>query len=141
MAIVHCFDLDGTLFQFSGEPDYEDPKSLFRNTRANHERCRAVKELMQRGDAVFFITGRRETTRQVTLGQLRRWIHPRISDHQLLMQAEWAGYEAMTAYKARHLRRLKASSYVGDHQADADAAAMALVPFVHADSWLVGVSA
>lgn len=138
---TYCFDLDKTLFRFSHEPadaDYEDPKTLFRITLAHHDRCRAVKDLMMQGHAVFFITGRRETIRTVTIGQLRRWIHPRISHHQLLMQTEWAGYDTMAAHKAKHLRRLKATQFVGDHQADADAAAMALVPFIHADQWLPG---
>lgn len=138
---VHCFDLDGTLFQFVEAPDYEDPKSLFRATRAQHDRCRVVRDIMQAGQAVFFITGRRETTRQVTLGQLRRWVHPQIGSHQLIMQEEWAGYDAMADYKARHLRRLKATSYVGDHASDQDAAAKALVPFIHADAWLLEVPA
>lgn len=135
-AVIYAFDLDKTLFRFTAEPDYESPKSLFLHTKPHRERCQAVRDLMQKGHAVFFITGRRETTRQVTLGQLRRWIHSSVGDHQLKMQEKWAGYDAMSAWKASHLRRLKAAIFIGDHEADQAAAAKALIPFVHCDEWL-----
>jgi phosphoglycolate phosphatase-like HAD superfamily hydrolase len=134
--VIYAFDLDNTLFRFLAEPDYENPKSLFQVTKPHAERCRMVRDLMLEGHAVFFITGRRETTRQVTRGQLQRWIHRTVKDGQLKMQECWTGYDAMSAWKARQLRRVKADVFIGDHQADADAAAKALVPFVHCDSWL-----
>lgn len=128
------FDLDGTLLDSDG-CDYERAESVREHTRPHTPACELVRAAYANGHGVAYLTGRCHHVRALTEIQLES---ARLPPGQLITQDVWRGYEAMTHYKAGALRALRADLYVGDHQADADAAALAGVPFLHADHWRAG---
>lgn len=130
------FDLDGTLFDSHG-CDYENLDSVRANTRAHEIACDLVRRAYQHGHAIAYLTGRCHHTRALTQLQIEQ---AQLPPGELVTQQEWKGYDAMADYKATALRRLRAHLYVGDHQADANAAAQAGVPFFHADHWRAGTT-
>lgn len=145
--LLHVFDLDDTLFHFPrGQPAYDDPQELEKLTYPIESHCRHVRGLIKAKEHVMFLTGRCEPVRRVTLRQVRRWIHPKVSSTQLVMQSTWTGYDALATYKASRLRLMRDVvrahgladlEFVGDHEKDQEAAARALVSYYHPDRYFL----
>lgn len=133
-----AFDIDGTLLEHPGRPDYLSEFSLSQ-AHPIRQACSRVRALIDAGTPVTFITGRSHQVRGITLQQLREHVHPDIDGEWLVTQATFTTYEAMVTYKAKVLRYIKAVGYVGDHTADYQAATEAGVPFLHAVEWAAGV--
>jgi hypothetical protein len=143
--LLHVFDLDDTLFHFPrGHPNYDDPEDLRDRTYPILRHCRHVRDLIQAKHHVMFLTGRSEPARKVTLRQLRQWVHPRITSSWIVMQDQWRGYDYLATFKARNLRTMQRVvqahgladlQFIGDHEKDQEAAAMALVEYHHPDSY------
>lgn len=128
------FDLDGTLFD--GTPScYEDPASILRDARPHAFACELVRRAHAAGHKISYLTGRAEVVRSATLLQLA---HAGLPPGPLVMQPSWDGYPTMCLRKARGLRTLRADVHIGDHAEDANASAIAGVPFLHADHWRQG---
>lgn len=129
-----AFDLDGTLFDSEGR-DFDDPRSIAELTRPHALACHLVRTAASHGHTVSYHTGREEVHRALTWQQIERASLPA---GPLYMNTKWEGYEAMARTKAASLRLFKADLYVGDHQADANAALLAGIPFHHANHWRRG---
>lgn len=130
-----AFDLDGTLLDSHGA-DYEDPDSLLTKTVPHEAACELVRAAHRAGHTISYVTGRCRHVRHVTLLNLELAGLPA---GELIMQEKWLGYDHMATYKAGALRGLRADLYIGDHEADANAAALAGIPFHHADHWRNGI--
>lgn len=128
-------DLDGTLFDTASDVVYENAESLRRACKPHAAACALARRVAELGHRVTYLTGRGEGVRIMTGTQLR---DANLPPGQLIMQPCWDGFETMRQYKARELRARGATLYIGDHQADADAAALAGVPFLHADRFRAG---
>lgn len=135
MAVI-AFDIDGTLLDVDEGTDYEDPASVRRGARPNAQSVARVVELAERGHKVAYVTGRCHHLRAVTITQLL--VKAKLPPGELRTQAKWEGYPAMATYKARALEELGASAYVGDHDADRQAARLAGIPFFHVDEFRAG---
>lgn len=135
--MTFAFDIDGTLLQHPKAPDYLSPASL-RLASPILAACARVRDLIQSGKAVHFITARSHEVRAVTLEQLQQHIHEGITAQMLTTQAEFQGYDKMAAYKAAALLECGAVGYVGDHAADRQAANLAKVPFLFAHEYGAG---
>jgi hypothetical protein len=131
---VLAFDLDGTLVQHVGEPDFNDPSSLQELCIRDREVQKRVLQLVQDGHDVHVVTARGRKVRDVTLRQVHA-IHPDIEVHHM---ERFLGFVAMRDWKAKKLRDLGAECYVGDHMVDELAAGDAGIPFMHVDQYRLG---
>lgn len=131
---VGAVDIDGTLMEHDAKPDYLDPLSL-EKAKAHWPTCLRIRTLIEAGFDVHFITGRESAVRDVTLRQIRTFVHPSIRASRLHMNGVWAGYEALAAWKAKRLLEVHAEWFVGDHEADRSAASIAGVPFQFAQAY------
>lgn len=141
MTTTIAFDLDGTLFDHLSKPNYEHAGELRLSTRPIKDRCLVVKNLIEAGYEVHFITGRGILHAGHTLDSIRVHIHRRVTVNQLHMQAEFTGYPAMAQFKAQCLNEIGASRYIGDHAADREAAELAGVRYDHPDQFFAAVLA
>jgi hypothetical protein len=131
---VGAVDIDGTLMEHDGKPDYLDPLSL-EKAKAHWPTCVRIRTLIEAGFDVHFITGRTGAVRDVTLRQIRTFVHPSISPSRLHMNGRFTGYDDLAAWKAKKLQEIGSEWYVGDHEADKVAATMAGVPFQFAQAY------
>lgn len=125
-----AFDIDGTLIQHRTKPDYLDPVSL-QAGEPDEATCAKARTMIELGVDVHFITGRSKAVRDVTLQQLRRFVHPDIHGTRLHMQDAFSTYDAMAAWKAGVLACIGAEWYVGDHEADKKAADVLGIGFLY----------
>ena len=130
-----AFDLDGTLFDCAPGADYESRDSVASSTRPHPRAVATVRRLRDAGYRVGYITGRCTHLRGLTLMRL---LQARLPAGPLVLQEKWLGYAAMAHYKAAEIRRMQAVAYVGDHDADEEAARLAGVPFFHANDLRAG---
>jgi hypothetical protein len=131
---VGAVDIDGTLLEHRGKPDFLDASSLEAAT-PHWPTCLRIRTLIEAGYDVHFITGRSHAVRPVTLAQVRRFVHPSIRDDQVHTQAAFTGYDDMAAWKATRLTAIRAEWFIGDHAADQAAASLAGVPFQFAQAY------
>lgn len=129
-----AFDLDGTLFHTVGDEwIYNNPEAMAVACRPLPGARVAVQRAAQRG--VVFITGRSEVCRNVTIQQISEYLG--VTDPVLYMQDAWLGRDAMVTFKANALTLVKPVCYVGDLEADLQAASVAGIPFKW--PWEVGI--
>lgn len=126
---VGAFDIDGTLIQHREKPDYLSSESL-RQGVPDMATCAKARTMIELGVEVHFITGRSKAVRDVTLEQLRSYVHPDIPATRLHMQDSWTNYETMADWKAKVLGSVGAEWYVGDHEADRKAAHLLGIGFL-----------
>src|SRR5690349_3076302 len=131
---VGAVDIDGTLLEHPGKPDYLDPVSLDAAT-PHWPTCLRIRTLIEAGYDVHFITGRSHAVRPVTLAQVRRFVHPSIRDDQIHTQDQFTSYDEMARWKATRLKAVGAEWFIGDHAADQAAALQAGVPFQFAQAF------
>lgn len=129
-----AFDIDGTLLHHKQKPDYLSPASLAL-AMPDIAICARVRNLIELGMDIHFITGRSKEVSETTLDQLRAFVHPNILPSRLHMQDAFTGYRTMAAWKANKLREVKANWFVGDHLADEEAAFEAEIPFQYAETY------
>lgn len=129
-----AFDLDGTLFDVSPGISYDHAEKIRQHSTPHERACDLARAAAAGGHYTTYVTGRTEPVRQVTQWQLDQVRLP----GPLHMQRAWRGDDVMTTYKADVLRRQHIDLYVGDTVHDANAAALAGVPFLHADHWRAG---
>jgi phosphoglycolate phosphatase-like HAD superfamily hydrolase len=133
-----AFDVDGTLCDVERPIDYDDPESVRQRTTLRPWTAELVRALEVREDVKLgIVTGRTQRIRPVTRDQIQ---FAGIRPSYILHQPEWNGYTAMTEWKAEALEFTRADVYVGDHEADRQAAIEAGIPFVdvHGLGVLVG---
>lgn len=131
MAVI-AFDLDGTLFRTKRGVDWNSRESVRASSEPDFEMVGIANDLSARGHKLAYVTGRaRGLLYGLTLVQIR--IHAGLPAGPLRMQSKFTDYAAMAAWKAKELGDLEASLYVGDHEADRDAARLAGIPFLHVD--------
>lgn len=130
-----AFDLDGTLFTLPPTEAFQDPRALATVSQPFPDRCDLVGELIRKGWDVHFVTGRGLIHFPHTLDALRRHVHVGIQTSQLHHPDEFRGYAEMSVFKATKLNELAAELYVGDHDADRDAADLANIPYFHPDDY------
>lgn len=131
---IGAFDIDGTLFHHDSKPDYLDPKSLHQ-AKPDEIICNRVRNLIEAGLEIHFITGRSQLVHKATLDQLRWWISQKIQATNLHTKKEWTNYEDLAAWKAEILQNVEAEWFVGDHEADEKAAEKANIPFCYAHAY------
>lgn len=133
-SLLVC-DIDGTLFD-TNACDMDDPLALLAACRAHKDACRAVATVRDLGTHVAYLTGRSEKVREITTRQL--WAAG-LPHGALVMQQRFTTYDAMALFKAGELRRwareYASVHFIGDHDADRQAARAAQVPFIDAEDW------
>jgi phosphoglycolate phosphatase-like HAD superfamily hydrolase len=131
MTTTIAFDVDGTLCRSNEPVDYDDPNSVRQRTTLRPWTVDLVRDLNEREDVkLAIITGRTPPIRPVTKAQIQA---AGISPCYILHQPEWNGYPAMRDWKAQALLDVGADVYVGDHEADRQAAIDAGIPFLDVD--------
>jgi len=142
--MILAFDLDGTLL----EVDYDDPEAFYSDPHKVKHGAQPHPDVpigRLENHTVLIVTGRcNPPLHDTTVLQLREAGLERTWD-RLYMQSSWNGYEAMADWKAEILEATQghdetgedvpADLYVGDHEADEQAANQAGVPFLHADEF------
>jgi hypothetical protein len=134
------FDLDKTLFDEVTPHRFASADAVAKGTVPHKQACDRVRELLDAGVPVAFVTRRAAATmRAVTMAQLRAWISVDVQDNQVHMPHEWRGYQAGLTWSIATLQTLDSQAHVGDHEVlDRQAAQLAGVPFLHANDWRRG---
>ena len=135
-----CFDIDGTLCEMGADLDFDDGDSILKHTRPNHAALKQLRQLMEAGCTVSFVTGRHEKVAWAPFRQLRLWLdRPNVAGIDILHRT-FEPYEMMrcVVYKMDALRILNPDIYVGDLPMDQTAAAAAGVSFLPAEWFAKG---
>lgn len=131
MAVI-AWDLDGTLIHSDRDlGDYTDPELVLEAGRPDWLLASILNVSRSLGTEVHVVTGRTPVLADATQAQLD---HAGIHVDGIHHQPHWGGYEAMAVWKAGQLRDLGAEVYVGDHEADRNAADLAGIEFVNAEA-------
>lgn len=98
--MIYCFDIDGVLIDSSARGEFILTKRMqweslhYLDVPIPHM-CRVAGLLIAAGENVVFATARNERMRETTLGQLREWVDPNITNEMLIMRREsWEGMSA-----------------------------------------------
>lgn len=137
MTRIAAIDIDGTLVHHDATPNYLDPISLLR-ARPDLLAVKRVRDLITAGTEIHYVTGRTHAVRDATHNHLELLLGGALSLECLHTAPRWGGYAELRRYKAETLRRIGASYYVGDHDADRLAAGDAGIPFVHVGAFRGG---
>jgi len=126
-----AFDIDGTICHTRPGTNHDDPADLLRNCVPFQDATSKIRNLILQGrHEVSFHTARPFATQEVTLQQLRDWIHPSIQWLQISsrqrFQFNWENY---VPDKAFSLRNRRANHYIGDLEQDQEAAQQAGATF------------
>jgi hypothetical protein len=136
------FDIDGTFCHVGARADYDNPRTFAAHCRPMPEPIKRIRDLAREGHWIGFLTGRKEALIAVTFGQLSEWFGPDVAGaaemwHRDFDPFDWVDY---VDFKADVLAETGADLYVGDRDEDRTAAAIAGVPFMHAEHFRQGHS-
>lgn len=116
MKNAYIFDLDGTLadntprvnsYLLDVEPaDWDSFYAHCEEDAPITEVCTLAVALQQRGFDILFVTGRRESCRQMTLDWIAKWLGPDMADtNHLFMRTAEDGFREDYVCKIRNYRK------------------------------------
>lgn len=127
----YLFDIDGTVAFRRGHVDWTDPGSVARGTYLDRRCTPVLRDLLNAGHRVEFLTARRRSTHGVTVRQLAAGLD--LPDDQVVVHCypdrPWSMI-GVVIHKADVLADLQPSGgYIGNEPGDQVAATCAGVPY------------